>query len=156
LRRTSRTPKKAPPVRTKRELKWPAKFIEALAKTCNVARAARLAKVGRRTVYDRRAANPEFAAQWDESIKIGGEALEFEARRRAIEGVKEPRYYKGKVCGHVKRYSDLLLIVLLNAHFPEKYRSNHKLEHTGEVSLADLVGEAEARAEARKRERDAE
>jgi hypothetical protein len=133
-----RTPKKRA-----RELKWPAKFLSVLASSCNVSRAARLAKVGRQTAYDRRTSNAEFAKAWDHAIETGVDALEYEARRRAMDGYRDN-----------KRYSDLLMIFLLKAHRPEKYRDNFKHEQEAQVNLVDLVGEAEARAEARKRERE--
>lgn len=69
----------------------------------------------------------DFAAQWDEAIETAIDALEHEARRRAVKGVDEPVFYQGNVCGVVTRYSDTLLIQLLKAHRPEKYRERHEL-----------------------------
>jgi hypothetical protein len=137
-----------------RELKWKAKFLSYLAKTCNVSRSARLARVGRRTAYDHRKRDAKFAADWEDAEQTGIDALEFEARRRALDGCLEPVFYKGDKCGSIRKYSDLLTIFLLKAHRPEKYRDNYKQEREAEVSLADLVSEAESRAEARKRERE--
>ena len=47
--------------------------------------------------------------------------LEEEARRRAIDGVKIPVIYQGKVIGYDIRYSDALLVFLLEANDPEKF-----------------------------------
>ena len=47
--------------------------------------------------------------------------LEEEARRRAIYGVKIPKLYRGKVIGYETRYSDTLLMYLLEANDPEKF-----------------------------------
>ena len=138
-----------------KELKWKPKFLAQLAKTCCVSRSARLAGVGRRTVYEHYDNDSKFARDWDEAIEIAIDALAFELRRRALQGVVEPRFYKGKKCGSVRRYSDDLGKFLMEAHRPERYRANHKREQQAEITLADLVGEAEARAEARKREREA-
>lgn len=67
-----------------------------------------------------------FAAAHEQAI----EALELEARRRAVEGVEEPvGWYKGVPGGYVKRYSDVLLIFLLKGARPEKYRE--RFEHSG-------------------------
>ena len=41
------------------------------------------------------------------------DALEAEARRRAVEGVRKPVFYQGVICGWVGEYSDTLLIFLL-------------------------------------------
>jgi hypothetical protein len=47
--------------------------------------------------------------------------LEEEARRRAVDGVKIPVVYRGKVIGYDTRYSDNLLVFLLEANHPEKF-----------------------------------
>jgi len=72
-----------------------------------------------------------FAAAWDEALEIATGSLELEARRRAQKGVLEPVYYKGKKVGAVRKYSDTLLIFLLKAHRPDKYRDNVRHEVTG-------------------------
>ena len=41
--------------------------------------------------------------------------------RRAREGVEEPVFQGGLCCGHVRRYSDLLLIFLLKSRRPHRY-----------------------------------
>jgi hypothetical protein len=48
--------------------------------------------------------------------------LEDEAVRRAYEGVERPVFQGGKQVGVVREYSDTLLIFLLKALRPEKYR----------------------------------
>ena len=57
--------------------------------------------------------------------------LEEEAIRRACRGVNEPVFYRGKVCGAIQKYSDTLLIVLLKALAPAKYREVHELQGEG-------------------------
>ena len=56
------------------------------------------------------------------------DTLEMEARRRASLGVEEPVYYQGQVVGYVRKYSDVLLMFLLKAQRPEKFRDNHKID----------------------------
>ena len=63
----------------------------------------------------------KFAAAWDDAIEDGTDLLEDEVLRRAKDGVDEPRFYEGEVCGHVRKYSDTLAIFLLKARRPEKY-----------------------------------
>ena len=48
-------------------------------------------------------------------------------------------FYKGAVCGHVRRYSDTLLMFLLKAHRPEKYRERYEatIDDTREPTVAD-------------------
>ena len=100
-------------------------FLKALAETCNVTAAARQIGMSRRAMYDKRDADTEFAEAWDNAVEQGIDTLEFEARRRAYEGVDEPVFHRGEECGHVRRYSDTLLMFLLRSHRPEKYRERY-------------------------------
>ena len=107
------------------------RFLESLRETANVREACKAAGVGRRTAYDHRDADPEFAAAWKEAEEIATDALEAEARRRAIYGVAEPVFHKGAICGHIVKYSDRMLEILLKAHRPGKFRENVSMEHSG-------------------------
>lgn len=107
------------------------KFLHWLARTGNVTKAAEKAKVNRTHMYEVRKSDSAFAAAWDEALEVAVERLEMEARRRAEQGVLEPVYYQGVKVGAVRRYSDTLLIFLLKAHRPEKYRDHASVELTG-------------------------
>jgi hypothetical protein len=72
--------------------------------------------------------------------------MEQEADRRAIEGVDEPVFHKGTVVGHIRKYSDTLLIFRLKALAPAKYRETIRQEHSGPeggplqfMSVADAI-----------------
>ena len=54
---------------------------------------------------------------------MAADRLEEECRRRATTGTDEPVYYRGKVAGHVRKYSDSLPLALLNAYRPEKFKN---------------------------------
>jgi hypothetical protein len=122
---------------------WRPVFLKELSNAGNVSAAALKAKVDRATAYAARDHKDKtepgarldaiaFARSWDNAMEVAIDALEAEARRRAVEGVDEPvGWYKGEAGGKVRRYSDTLLIVLLKAHRPEKYRENIHQEHTG-------------------------
>ena len=71
--------------------------------------------------------------------RIGAEALEDEATRRAAEGVDEPVFHQGAQVGTIRKYSDTLAIFLLKGAMPEKYRDNAKLELSGRVDLGKLT-----------------
>ena len=60
--------------------------------------------------------------------------LEGEARRRAT-GISRDIYYAGEVVGAERVYSDTLLIFLLKAHRPAKFRDNVKVEHSGGMEV---------------------
>lgn len=127
---TKRAPKKPPPTPvTPDGPVWERAFVAALANTGNVRAACQAARIGRSTVYDRREASELFALAWTEAMEQAADMLEAEALRRAAHGVQEPVYYKGDVVGHVLKYSDTLLIFLLKAARPEKFRE--RFEHTG-------------------------
>lgn len=48
--------------------------------------------------------------------------------------------------GSVQRYSDTLLIFLLKAAKPEKYRDRYDIRHSGAADLEVAIAEARARA----------
>lgn len=106
-------------------------FIDILRDTANVSAAARAANVNRRTAYNWREESAEFAADWDEALEEATDALEAEARRRALEGVPKPVFYQGSECGTVQEYSDTLMTLLLKAHRPDKYKERSSNEWTG-------------------------
>ena len=79
-------------------------FLSALAEGGNVRDACRRLGINRQSLYPWKANDPAFASDWDRALVLGAEALEDEARRRAKNG------------------SDILLMFLLRALKPEKFR----------------------------------
>ena len=57
--------------------------------------------------------------------------LEAEAVRRAHDGWTEPVFYRGAECGAVRRFDSTMLIFLLKANRPAKYRETIRKEHSG-------------------------
>jgi len=117
-----------------------ARFLEVLSQTANISMAARAAAIDRTTPYGWREQDSEFAAKWDQAIEQAIETLEAEAWRRAVEGTKEPiigrkERDKDGIITYVKRYSDTLLVTLLKAHKPEKYREKVDHEHRGSIAV---------------------
>ena len=110
---------------------WKPLFLDTLRGTGNVRLATSNADVARQVAYRARDSSATFRADWDEALEEARELLEAEARRRAAIGVDEPVFYKGKVVGHIRKYSDNLLMFLLKAHWPEKFRDNYAVEHSG-------------------------
>ena len=84
--------------------------------------------MARQVAYRARDSSRQFRADWDEALKEARELLEAEARRRAAVGVDEPVFYKGEVVGQIRKYSDNLLMFLLKAHWPEKFRENVSID----------------------------
>ncbi len=79
-------------------------FLETFAECGIVTAAAKVVGIRRDTVYSWRKDDPSFADAMDAAGDEATEALEGEARRRAMES------------------SDTLLIFMLKANRPEKYR----------------------------------
>ncbi|HWA79455.1 MAG TPA: hypothetical protein VG848_04000 [Acetobacteraceae bacterium] len=105
-----------------------ARFLKVLAATGNVTLAADAAELPRGSLYHWREHDKNFAAAWAEAIEAATDALEAEARRRALEGVETAIVQGGRLVRDdegnpltIRRYSDSLLALLLRAHRPEKY-----------------------------------
>jgi hypothetical protein len=105
---TNLTPKKAK--RTAGE--WRPVFLKALANSGNVRAACHAAGITRTAAYDHRERSVLFAAAWDTALEDACDALEAMARKRAMDT------------------SDVLLIFLLKAHRPAKYRDTYRHELT--------------------------
>lgn len=135
---------------------WVRPFLEALEKTGNVSAAARLCGTDRTTVYSHRKRDEEFKGWWDEALEVAVEHLELECRRRALHGVEKAVFFHGERVdgGKVREYSDVLLMFLLKAQRPLKYRENVDVGLSGGLNIVDMVTEAEKRAEERRRERE--
>ena len=97
-------------------------FFEQLAKTCNVTASAAAIGVSRQHVHHLRRTKPDFAKDWDDALERATDALEYAARTRAIDGYQRPVYQRGELVGYEPCYSDALMITLLKAHRPDKFR----------------------------------
>lgn len=105
-------------------------FLDGLAEGKSVLEAAGN-QAFRRRLYRHRTANLAFAEQWRVAYDEGTDILEKEAHRRAVEGVTDFRLDKEGVEHPFVHYSDTLLIFLLKARRPDRYRDNVKVEHGG-------------------------
>ena len=114
---------------------WRPAFLDQLRQHGNISEAARQAGIDRKTAYNSKAKAPEFAEAWEEAVAESTDTLEAEARRRAVEGVEEPVYYRGAVVGHITKYSDGLLMFLLKGKRPDEFRDT-AITHKGKVGHA--------------------
>jgi len=70
---------------------------------------------------------PELFKELEElHDELFNELLLEEVDRRAVEGVRKAKYYKGEVIGYERDYSDNLLMFRVKGRMPE-YRENHEL-----------------------------
>ena len=93
-----------------------AEFLAAFEDLGTITAACRQVGVGRQTVYDWRQADEDFAVALHDARKAVADDLEIEAIRRAKDG------------------SDTLLIFLLKAHAPDRFRENVRVEHSGKIA----------------------
>lgn len=119
------------PVAKRAMARQQADFLDALMSCGNVTKAAEISKVSRKTIYNWRRTNEKFRAAWDEAAELGTDALEDEANRRAFEGVDRPVFQGKELVGHIREFSDVLLIFLLKGRRPGKYRERVSTEITG-------------------------
>lgn len=114
-------------------------FLKHFAEYGNVTAAAKAAGVERNTVYVWQERDDQFVAAFREAEIMATETLEQEARRRAVEGVEKQRRVfdnRGNLIDEYTeyQYSDTLLIFLLKARAPEKYRDRIGVEHSGSIN----------------------
>lgn len=106
-------------------------FLKAYAEIGTIKYAAEASGIHRTEHYGWIRGSPEYAARFCEATDEAVESMEREARRRAVEGVEEPvGWHRGEPGGYVRKYSDVLLIFLLKAARPEKYREQLEVVRT--------------------------
>jgi N-methylhydantoinase A/oxoprolinase/acetone carboxylase beta subunit len=120
---------------------WKPLFLSALRNSGNIRASCQAAGVTRQAAYKARERSQEFASQWDEALEEAIDTLEAAAWTRARDGVvrRDPIMYQGQKVGEkvIVEYSDTVLIQLLKAHRPEKYRERFDVQ----------IKEVQARAE---------
>jgi len=114
-------------------------FLECYREMGVIKRACEVAGVGRSSHYEWMEANPEYQRAFESAQEDAADSLEAEVYRRAVKGVKKSvGWYKGVPGGHVREYSDILLMFQLKALRPEKYRERHDVEVRGALANIDI------------------
>ncbi|MEA3061305.1 MAG: hypothetical protein QOJ94_1086 [Sphingomonadales bacterium] len=123
-------------------------FIAALADTGSVTAAAGEVVMTVQSCYRlRRSPGAEaFAAAWDAALQEASKRLADIAFDRAVNGVDDPVLDKEGRCVYVRtRYNDRLLMFLLRAHQPDRYRHAHQnVRQTSEPPPPEVPPVAEA------------
>jgi hypothetical protein len=129
--------RKSPPGRTARlteEIKE--SFLNAIKEGMLVEAAAKEVGYTGRWMMKIRHRDPDFDAAWTDATMTGrlvrADVVESEIHRRAIEGIPERVYYKGKLIYTATRYSDTLLMFYAKS-LDERFRdrSTQELQHSG-------------------------
>lgn len=97
-------------------------FLLALMEYPSIKNACEMSGLTYAQVAKLRRDSEDFAAALDEARRMGMDHLEDAAVQRAVRGVEKPVFYQGTECGTVTEYSDTLLMFLLKAERPDKYR----------------------------------
>jgi hypothetical protein len=131
-----------------------AAFLAAYSTLGNLSATERLTGIARQRHHEWVKADPAYLADFLIAQEQAIDALESEARRRAVNGVEKPVYQGGKLVGSVQEYSDTLLIFLLKGARPDKYRERvdmtvnirdraAKIADELGVPVEDVIAEAE-------------
>lgn len=145
-----------------------ASFLAAFAASGNLTVAALAAKMSRRTHYTWLATDPEYPALFKEAQDIACDALENEANRRAVKGLRRFKFHLGNAIidpeslmgcqrhgpnrvsngdttpctckPYVEHeYSDTLLIFLMKGNLPKKY--GQAVTHQTNVQVTQVHSE---------------
>ena len=126
-----------------KKIKHPKKraFLEAYAHVGRITYACKAADIGRTTHWKWMHNDPAFAAAFEKARAIAADLMEDEAHRRAVEGVAQPIFYKGKMVMEgegkdskpacIMKYSDRLLMFLLAGARPDRYKQRAYSEQSG-------------------------
>ena len=126
--------------RVKRE-----QFLEVLAAVGNRSSAAAASGLAPSTIRNYASKDPEFKEMVEIAELKYLSDLEQEARRRAVDGVDKPVFYRGEIVGHEKVYSDRLLDKLMTGADKGRYgtgnnTTNNNLVVTDEKNVAGILG----------------
>jgi hypothetical protein len=118
-------------------------FLEHLMESGSVVDAARLADLSVKSIRQFRRNNPKAQQAYEQALDIGTDAIEAELHRRAVQGIMEPVFYKGRRVNTVRKKSDVLLMFLLKSRRPHIYRDNAPLPEGQEDDSQHIESPAE-------------
>ena len=143
-------------------------FLVAFAKVGVIGKAAEIARIHRSMHHHWMKTDPDYPDLFHQAEEEAIEILEMEAKRRAVEGINDPIIYQGAISGSwvdkegrqvakdtpgstlipltVKRYSDNLLMFILKAANPQKYRDNVHIDGSITISPDEMFLEIHRRA----------
>jgi hypothetical protein len=121
-------------------------FLEGIAITGNIGKAAELAGIHRTTHYRWLQMSKKYAAAFAKAEDEFADRVRDMVRRRAIDGVPEPIIWKGRIVRDKKtkeivtvlKRSDRILEMLAKGKCPE-FRDKQEVEHSGDVSFRWLT-----------------
>jgi len=98
-------------------------------------KAARAAHISRQSHYKWMKGDQHYRALHTEAMEQVTVVLEDEALRRSMEGTKKGVYYQGVQCGTEVVHSDGLMMFMLRAAAPDKYRERSEVKGSVDLNL---------------------
>jgi hypothetical protein len=155
--------RKYKPLTPEQRLRKQQRFLKAYGEHGVVKYACKFAGISRQTYKNWRDNDKEFQAQLPDVKEDAHDTLEFAAYTQAVDGVDEPAISMGQVVYEyepeldengeqvydnrgkpvmkrgnmvtIKKYSPQVLITLLKANMPEKYRERTQMELSGSIDV---------------------
>ena len=103
-------------------------YLELLRQTGLKIRSAKAVGLDVSSMKRYRKENPDYDDRVEEAVSEYRESIESEIKRRAMEGIDSPVFYKGELVNTQKQYSDRLLELHAKRHIPA-YRDKHAVDH---------------------------
>lgn len=113
------------------------KFLKAYREVGIVKYACKVARISRQTFYNWRERDEAFKAELAHAVEDAHDTLEYAAYAQAVLGVEEYATNNSGVIEYndkpvkIRKYAPSVLITLLKANMPEKYKDRQQHEHMG-------------------------
>lgn len=117
-------------------------FLTAYVQCGTLSGAQRISGVSRHNHQFWKTSDPAYATRFEEAHETAVDNAEEALRKRGIEGVLEPVFYQGEVCGQIRKYSDACLIFYLKGRRGDVFRERTEISgpNGGPVQVEDLSG----------------
>ena len=104
-----------------------AAMLEAYREVGTVLHAVDIVGISRQTHYEWLRMDAEFAQEFADACEDRADMLEREAFRRAHDGTLRPVFQGGQHVGDILEFSDTLMLAMLKAHRPEKFKERQEI-----------------------------
>jgi hypothetical protein len=112
------SPQQAEDIEHRRQIR----YLTALSEEGTIGAGLKKAAITRSRLFEWREHIPNWDIREQQARDDFADRVEAEAVRRGVEGVETPVYQAGKLIGYKTEYSDPLLILVLRAVRPDRYR----------------------------------
>ncbi len=114
------------------------RFLVAFAKSRSQGRACHAVAITRRQLTMWREQDRGFSEMFDEVWENLVDDLEGGMMGRAINGVDEPVFHEGAICGYKRRYDTILALFMLKKNRPNKYEDKIQIDVSADQYAAQV------------------